>query len=121
MSKNRIMIIDDETEYVKDLSKGLQILGYEVYAATTGEEGIALINSKKPDLVLCDYKLEDMDGTKILEITKPHNPETIFVIVTAYYDETFNEIFTRAGADHVIYKPIQLIEVDESIRKWLGV
>lgn len=117
MSKFKVAIVDDELEYVKDLTKGLEIMGYEVFAATNGADAISLINDKKPDAVLCDYKLEDMDGTKVIEATKAQNPHTTFIMVTAYYDESFNDIFRKAGASQIIYKPIQLTGIDEMIRK----
>ena len=117
MAKIKVVVVDDEVEYVKDLAKGLEILGYEVYAAVNGAGAIDIINRKKPDVVLCDYKLDDMDGTKVIEETKPSNPQALYIMVTAYYDESYNEIFRKAGADQIIYKPIQFTELDEAIRK----
>ncbi|MFA6321540.1 MAG: response regulator [Candidatus Omnitrophota bacterium] len=120
MDKVKVVIVDDEKEYVKDLAKGLEIMGYEVFSATNGIDAIGLINSKKPDAVLCDYKLEDMDGTQVIETTKSANPHTVYILVTAYYDESFNEIFRKAGADQIVYKPIQFTDIDGTIRKSLG-
>ena len=117
MAKIKIVIVDDEMEYVKDLAKGLGIMGYEVFSALNGNTAIDLINNKKPEVVLCDYKLEDMDGTRVIETTKPLNPQALYIMVTAYYDESYNEIFRKAGADQIIYKPIQLTDIDEMIRK----
>jgi two-component system response regulator HydG len=117
MAKIKIVIVDDEMEYVKDLAKGLEIMGYEVFSALNGNTAIDLINNKKPEVVLCDYKLEDMDGTRVIETTKPLNPQALYIMVTAYYDESYNEIFRKAGADQIIYKPIQLTDIDEMIRK----
>ena len=119
MDKIKVAIIDDETEYVKDLARGLEIMGYEALTAVNGTSAIELINNKKPDVVLCDYKLDDMDGTKVIEATKPSNPGILYMIVTAYYDESYNEIFRNAGADQIMYKPVQLAEIDEAIRKGL--
>lgn len=115
MSKIKVAIIDDEIEYVKDLARGLEIMGYEVFTAVNGASAIDLINNKRPDAVLCDYKLDDMDGTKVIESTKLANPGTVYIMVTAYYDESYNDIFRKAGADHIIYKPIQFAEIDKVI------
>jgi len=117
MSAIKVAIIDDEAEYVKDLAKGLGILGYEVVTAVSGAAAIDLVNLEKPDVVLCDYKLGDMDGTEVIKLTKPDNPETRFLLVTAYYDESFKELFKKAGVDDVIYKPIKLMEIDSTIKK----
>jgi len=117
MNKIRVAIIDDEIEYVNDLARGLEILGYEVFKATSGAGAIDVINKNKPDIVLCDYKLEDMDGTRVITETKTANPRTIYFMVTAYYDEGLTDSFIKAGAASVIYKPIQLAEIDGIIRK----
>lgn len=117
MEKPKVAIVDDELEYVNDLAKGLQVLGYEVYKAASGSHGIEVINKNKPDIVLCDYKLDDMDGTQIINQTKANNPKTRYIMVTAYFDESFENAFLKAGASQVVYKPIQLMELDKTIRK----
>ena len=116
MDKIKIAIIDDETEYVNDLAKGLEILGYEVKKAVSGVEAIDVIAKDKPDIALCDYKLGDMDGTQIIEKTKFASPNTVYIMVTAYFDESFEDVFKKAGASNVIYKPVQLMELDSVIK-----
>ena len=61
MKKIKVTIVDDEVEYVNDLAKGLEILGYEVSKAASGSSALEAIARVKPDVVLCDYKLDDMD------------------------------------------------------------
>jgi len=117
MGKIKIAIIDDEIEYVNDLSKGLEILGYEVVQAITGTRAIEIITKEKPDIALCDYKLSDMDGTSIIEKTKNVCPNTKYIMITAYFDESFKETFKKAGAEEVIFKPIQIMELDSMIKK----
>ena len=115
--KIKVAIIDDEIEFLNDLAKGLEILGYEVFKAASGSHGIEVIERKRPDVVLCDYKLDDMDGTQVIAETKPNNPDTSYIMVTAYYDESYNEVFKNAGADEIVYKPVQLEELDRLIRR----
>ena len=119
MKKIKITIIDDEIEFVNDLAKGLEILGYEIFKAASGSHAIDVINRDKPDIVLCDYKLNDMDGTQVIEKTRPNNLGTVYIMITAYYDESFEDAFKKAGAARVIYKPIQLMELDNIIREIL--
>lgn len=119
MKKIKVAIIDDEIEFMNDLAKGLEIMGYEVSKAASGSHAIEVINRDKPDVVLCDYKLDDMDGTQVIEKTKSYNPEAIYIIITAYFDESFEDAFKKAGADDVIYKPIQLTELDSRIQRVL--
>lgn len=119
MEKVKIAVVDDEIEFANDLAKGLELLGYEVRKAASGSHAIEVINKNKPDIVLCDYKLDDMDGTQVIERTKPSNPGAVYIMVTAYYDEGYMDTFKKAGADEVIYKPIQLEELDSIIKRML--
>lgn len=115
--KTKIVVVDDEIEYLNDITRGLEILGYEVLKAANGAAAIEMINKTKPDIVLCDYKLDDMDGTQIIAKTKAASPDTSYIMVTAYYDESLTDTFKKAGADNIVYKPIQLSELDALIRK----
>jgi len=120
MTKIKVAIIDDEAEFVSDLARGLELFGYEVVKAVSGARGIEVIEKDKPDVVLCDYKLEDMDGTQVIEKARPHNPAAAYIIITAYYDEGFRDTILKAGADDVIYKPVQLAEIHAMIKRSVG-
>ncbi len=113
----KVLIVDDELEFVNDFAKGLEMFGYEVYKAGDGEGALNVIENKKPDIVLCDYRLPDMDGDKILEKTKVAHPGIKFVMVTAYYDEDVAKRFRNLGADEVIFKPIVLTDIEALLAK----
>jgi len=113
----KVLIVDDELEFTKDLAKGLEMFGYEAYRAGDGEGALNIIETKKPDIVLCDYRLFDMDGDVILEKTKKNYPNIKFVMVTAYYDEDVAKRFRNLGADEVIFKPIVLTEIEALLAK----
>lgn len=116
MSK-KVLIIDDEFKFVDALAEGLTILGYEVYKAGTGQRGIEIIERLNPEIVICDYKLPDMDGDFLLKKGQETSPQAKFIMVTAYYDEELNGRFRRAGAKEVIYKPITLEGLEELLIK----
>ena len=113
----KVLVIDDEWEFVKDFSTALGMFGYEALRAVDGESAFNVIDNKKPDIVLCDYKLPDTEGDKILERTKKDHPEIKFVIVTAYYDEVMEKRFRNLGADEVIFKPIVLTDIEALLAK----
>ena len=115
----KVLIVDDELEFTKDLSRALEIFGYETYRAGDGEGALSIIESKKPDIVLCDYRLFDVDGDKILEKTKTSHPDIKFVMVTAYYDEAVEKRLRNLGADEVVFKPITLTEIEALLAKLL--
>lgn len=112
----KVLIVDDEFEFVNDLAKGLEIFGFEPLKAGDGNGAMSIIEKAKPDVVLCDYKLPDLDGDSILKKVKETNPSIKFIMVTAYYDEELKERFKKLGADDVIYKPIELLKLEEILK-----
>ncbi|MFC2061149.1 PleD family two-component system response regulator [Elusimicrobiota bacterium] len=69
MSK-RVLIIDDNVQLLRMITKIFQVWGYSVLSAETGEEGLKLAQRKRPDLVILDVGLPDMNGFKVCEILK---------------------------------------------------
>jgi len=108
----KVLIVDDEFEFVNDFARGREMFGYEVYKAADGQGALNIIENKNPDIVLCDYRLPDIDGDKILEKVKTQYPQIKFVMVTAYYDEAVEKRLRTLGADEVIFKPIVLSEIE---------
>ena len=113
----KILVIDDEWEFTKDFSTALEMFGYEPLRAVDGESAFNVIENKKPDIILCDYKLPDTEGDKILEKTKKEHPEIKFIMVTAYYDEVMEKRFRNLGADEVIFKPVVLADIETLLAK----
>lgn len=117
VAMKKVLIVDDELEFTKDFAKALEMFGYEAYKAADAESAFSIIENKKPDIILCDYRLPDVDGDKILEKTKALHPEIKFVMITAYYDEVMEKRFRNLGADEVIFKPIVLTEIEALLAK----
>ena len=113
----KILIVDDEYEFVNDLARGLEIFGFAAYKAGDGAGALNVINKIKPDIVLCDYKLPDMDGDTVLKKAKEQSPNIRFIMVTAYYDEELAKRFEKLGAIQVVYKPIELEKLEELLKK----
>jgi len=113
----KVLIVDDELEFVNDFAKGLEMFGYQVYKAGDGEGALSIIEKAAPDIILCDYRLPDIDGDKILVKAKEKYPRIKFVLVTAYYDEATEKRLRKLGADEVVYKPIVLTEIEALLAK----
>lgn len=112
----KVLIVDDELEFVNDFARGLEMFGYKVYKAGDGESALNVFKKNRPDIVLCDYRLPDIDGDKILEKLKASEPKIKFVMVTAYYDEAVEKRLRSLGADEVVFKPIVLTEMEELLK-----
>ncbi len=66
----KILIIDDDIDLCLLLSRFLNRKGYETETAHSGDKGIAAFNKQKFDAVICDYRLGDMDGLKLVTTLK---------------------------------------------------
>lgn len=115
----KILIIDDEKDLCLVLSRFLSKHGYEVSEANKGKKALELINESIPDLILCDFMLEDMDGTSVLKAIKEINPSTPVIIITGFSNiKTAVEVMRLGAVDYII-KPLIPEEILLTIRKAL--
>src|SRR5713101_5908952 len=82
----RILVIDDNPEIVDILVTCLRKEGYGVLGALTGDDGLRLITTSRPDLVLLDITLPGMDGIEVLKRIRAINPTIRVIMVTASTD-----------------------------------
>src|SRR6266516_1994710 len=80
MSKSRILVIDDEVAIRDSLRMTLEYEGYEFIGAATGQEGLALAERERPDLVLLDVKMPGMDGLEVLDRLRAMNDSVPVVV-----------------------------------------
>jgi two-component system response regulator HydG len=116
----RILIIDDDMDMCQLLGHFLQRKGFETDTAHTGNKGIAKFNENKFDVVLCDFRLGDMDGRKVLQKIKEINPEVVVIIITGYSDVKMAVEVMRYGAFDYITKPLIPEEVINVINRGLN-
>jgi diguanylate cyclase (GGDEF)-like protein len=117
----KILIVDDEPDIRDVLRITLEDEKYEVYEAGNGEEALAFIAKKLPDLVLCDYKMPRMDGREFCRLIKKdillrHLP---VIMVTGKGEITDKVDGIEAGADDYIVKPFEPKELVAHIRMLL--
>src|ERR1700749_4109105 len=82
--KGSILIIDDEAAIRESLQTLLELEGFEVEIAETGEEGLARLGERAYDLVLLDYALPDRNGIEVLADIRDRDPEFPVIMITAY-------------------------------------
>ena len=116
MAKKKILIVDDEQEYIATLRDFLRELDYSVDATMYPNHALEIIAKEKPDIVLFDYKLPDMDGDSFLKRAKEMNASSSYILITAYRDDRIIEKFKQLGAVDVVFKPVILEELLEKIK-----
>jgi two-component system cell cycle response regulator DivK len=121
MTGNRILVVEDNERNLKLVRDVLQYAGYDVIAASSGEQGVALARERLPDLVLMDLQLPEMDGTEALRRLRndPLTRAIPVVAVTAFAMKDDRERALNAGFDSYIEKPISVRALPDQVRGFL--
>ena len=119
MAANRVLIIDDDESLRKVIGYMLEEAGYDVDRAASAEEGLRLLASRRPDLVLSDIKMPKRDGIELLGDIKRIDASIPVVILTAFASvETAVEAMKRGAADYLT-KPISRDDLTLTVEKTL--
>ncbi len=108
---HRLLIIDDDLFICNILEKYLTNNGYEVRTAYSARSAKKILKESAFDAVLCDYRLPDSDGLKMLQFIRELNKTTKVIIITAYADVNIAVKLIKAGADDYIVKPVNQDEL----------
>lgn len=119
----RILVIDNDQLIRKLLKKLLQNQGYEVFEATSGEEGLTLISSICPALILCNWDLPGIDGVSVCRALKadPNWSDIYVVLLNAQPSAEHHIKALDQGANDFLSKPFQISELSARLRAGLRV
>lgn len=112
-----ILVIDDNTDIRENTAEILEMSGYKTLTAENGKRGVELALKEKPDLIVCDIMMPELDGYGVLHLLRK-NPETLhipFIFLTAKTDRTDLRKGMEMGADDYITKPFEDIELLNAI------
>ncbi|HWO57517.1 MAG TPA: sigma-54 dependent transcriptional regulator [bacterium] len=116
----QIIIIDDELLLAKALARSLTQKGHDCSVAGTAEDGLRLLKSSPPDVVLLDLQLPGMSGLQALAQIMEFDPGMVVIIATAYGTVASAVEAMRAGAADFLRKPLDLEEVGLTIERALS-
>ena len=84
MNKKNILLVDDDVDLLKIIGSRIKIWGYGLIEAQNGKEALQAIKDSRPDIVVLDYMLPDMNGIAVLEEIRKINREIPVIMFTAY-------------------------------------
>ncbi len=115
--KKMILIVDDEPSNIELLSTFLTIIGYNTMSAANGKEAVEMALKLKPDLILMDVHLPEMDGLAATELLKkdPEIRHIPIVAISGYGMPEDKKVAFEAGCDEYITKPFNLAQLKEKI------
>ena len=106
----KILVIDDESPIRKLLRMGLTTQGYEISEAPNGKKSLELL-AQKPDLVILDLGLPDMEGLELLRMIRAQNENIPIVVLSSRGDEVGKVQALDLGADDYVTKPFGMEEL----------
>lgn len=115
MSGEKVLLVDDETEFVETLAMRLETRGLRVDTADSGEAALAKVQEKQYDAVLLDLAMPGMDGVETLERIREHNPDAQVIVVTGRATVQKAKEVIRLGALDLLEKPVEIETLTELI------
>jgi two-component system, OmpR family, KDP operon response regulator KdpE len=111
----RVLVVDDESEVRTAVRRGLELMGYEIEVASDGAEGVARVESWRPDVVLLDLAMPRMGGLSAIEQVRTWSKVPI-IVLSVMGEEADKVRALEAGADDYLTKPFGLQELHARIR-----
>jgi two-component system response regulator HydG len=102
----KILVIDDDRDICTLINRFLTRRGYEVTEQHKGKSALSFLKENKPDLILSDFRLEDMDGNELLPRIRALHPQMPIIVITGYSDIKTAVQIMKAGALDYIVKPL---------------
>jgi two-component system response regulator HydG len=116
----KILVIDDDKDLCFLLKQFLSRKGYEVTVKYSGEEALEYLQNAKPDLIICDLRLEDIDGITLLEKVKQKYLELPVIIITGHSDIRTSALALKQGAFDYVVKPLATEQILLTIHEALS-
>ena len=111
----RLLVVDDEVPMLRLLRRNLEARGYQVETAERGGDVEPLIAARRPDLVLLDLNLPDVDGVDVIRAVRAHSSLPI-IVLSARDEERDRVTALDAGADDYVSKPFGIEELLARVR-----
>jgi DNA-binding response OmpR family regulator len=119
MAGERILIVEDERAVARGLEYGLTSEGFTVLWADTGQQGLELVRSQNPHLILLDIRLPDVSGFDVCRQLRAEGKRMPILMLTARDEELDKVLGLELGADDYVVKPFSLRELISRIRALL--
>lgn len=108
MSKIRVLLVDDEEDYVRALAERMNMRDVRTSVALSGEEALRTLAEDPPEVMVLDLRMPGMQGMEVLEVVRKHHPRIQVIILTGHGGEKEEKDAKRLGAFEYVQKPADL-------------
>jgi DNA-binding response OmpR family regulator len=116
MTQFKVLLVDDEEEFVRTLGERLEMRGIEPDTAFTGEAALKRISEEQPDIMVLDIKMPGIDGMEVLRRVRKAYPRIQVIMLTAHGTDKDKEEAERLGAFAYLRKPVDLEQLTNTMR-----
>jgi DNA-binding response OmpR family regulator len=116
MNQFKVLLVDDEEEFVKTLGERLEMRGIEPSTAFTGEAALKRIEQEQPDIMVLDIKMPGIDGMEVLRRVRKAYPRIQVIMLTAHGSDKDKAEAERLGAFAYMRKPVDLELLTNTMR-----
>ncbi len=120
MAINKILLVDDSLAQLDAMKQAVSGLGAKIFAVTSGADAVDTAKSEKPDIILMDIVMDDMDGYRACrEITKGEETKDIPVVFVSTKNQRADRMWAeKQGARDLITKPFTKEQIVEAVNKY---
>ena len=118
--KSKILVVDDESNVCDVLTEFFTSKGYEVICASGGLEGLSKAEKHRPDVILLDVRMPDLDGISVLRRIREVNPWVGILMMSGNTDTEAAKETLQLGAFDYILKPFDFDYLDRAVHKMLS-
>ena len=111
----KILIVDDEVHVATVLADSVRLQGHEAFVAAGGEEGLALLDQKRPDAVFLDIVMPGMGGIEVLRRIREVYPALPVIVITGHASTAEIEEAKRLGVTDCVQKPFVLNQLSQAL------
>ncbi|MDH5202507.1 MAG: response regulator [Nitrospirota bacterium] len=116
MREMKVLLVDDEVDFVKTLSKRLQMRDLKTDTVYDGEQAVSFAKEQEPDVMVLDLRMPGMDGMEVLRQIKKAYPKTQVIILTAHGTEKDKEEAEKLGIFDFLKKPVDIETLVDKIK-----
>ncbi|RLC20377.1 MAG: hypothetical protein DRI57_04940 [Deltaproteobacteria bacterium] len=114
---SRLLLVDDEREFVETLSERLMMRSMGSAVAYDGESALDLIREDEPEVMVLDLKMPGIDGLEVLRRVKETRPEIEVIILTGHGSAADKEVCLKLGAFAYLHKPVDIEVLSDTLKK----
>lgn len=104
----KVLLVDDEVEYVTTLGERMEMRGLKPEVAFSGEQALGMLKHSIPDVMVLDLKMPGIDGLEVLRLVKKTYPQIQVIILTGHGSDRDEAAARRLGAFDHLQKPVDI-------------